>query len=454
MDARRIRTAALAVTLLWGAVCHGATVRTTNFVITTPNPVIAQKAAQLAEQYRRQLAVDWLGRELPPWPQPCPVTMHVSNDLGPGGATSFCFNNGRPFNWTMTIQGPPDRLLDSVLPHEVLHTIFASHFGRPLPRWADEGACTTVEHPSETAKYHQHLVEALTTGRGIPFNRMFAMMEYPPDVLPLYAQGHSLARYLIAVGGKKRYVQFVGDGMRSNNWPASVKKHYAFANLSDLQVTWNGWVAKGCPALPGRDAPGLEPVGPGAGEQLAAAGRGRAASGPAATPVSAGGSRPGAVALAGYNQPAAPAKAAVGNDGWYSRTRRGALAARQQTAAQAGGQPRSSAGATPSVADVATLPGGYVSRPREPQAPRQINLDGGYPVPPGQLQPIPNYAFPAAGAASSTVPVTPITVPTQTVPATRVIQTVPATGTVYPMATPMSMATPPAYYGGVCIGST
>ena len=54
------------------------------------------------------------------------------------------------FGWDMKIQGSEERVLDSVLPHEVTHTIFASHFRQPLPRWADEGACTTVEHVSET----------------------------------------------------------------------------------------------------------------------------------------------------------------------------------------------------------------------------------------------------------------------------------------------------------------
>ncbi len=71
-------------------------------------------------------------------------------------------------------------MLDSVLPHEVTHTIFASHFRRPLPRWADEGACTTVEHPSERTKQQQMLIEFLHTNRGIPFHPMFAMKEYPP----------------------------------------------------------------------------------------------------------------------------------------------------------------------------------------------------------------------------------------------------------------------------------
>ena len=91
------------------------------------------------------------------------------------------------------------RILDSVLPHEVTHTIFATHFRRPLPRWADEGACTTVEHHSERQKQQMFLIDFLHTGRGIAFNQMFAMKEYPQDVMPLYSQGYSLARYLVVV---------------------------------------------------------------------------------------------------------------------------------------------------------------------------------------------------------------------------------------------------------------
>jgi hypothetical protein len=159
------------------------------------------------------------------------------------------FAQGRPFGWQMTIQGSRERLLDSVLPHEITHTIFATHFGRPLPRWADEGACTTVEHISEKTKQQRLLINFLTTGRGIAFNRMFAMKEYPPDILPLYSQGYSLARYLIAQGGKRKFIEYVGDGMDWNNWTAATKKHYGIESLSDLQVAWLDWVRRGSPPL-------------------------------------------------------------------------------------------------------------------------------------------------------------------------------------------------------------
>lgn len=245
MEARFYRAAVVAASFL----SLGASYRTQNFIVTAPTSEIAQRVATSAEEYRRNLAIEWLGSELPPWNDICPISVQVGPQMGAGGMTSFSFIGGRPTGWTMSIQGSAERVLDSVLPHEITHTIFATHFGGPLPRWADEGACTTVEHISERDKQHRLLYEFLTTGRGIAFNRMFAMKEYPPDVLPLYSQGYSLARYLIAQGGKRKFVQYVGDGMEWNNWTKATKEHYGFSSLSELQVTWVGWVQKGSPAL-------------------------------------------------------------------------------------------------------------------------------------------------------------------------------------------------------------
>ncbi len=122
----------------------------------------------------------------------------------------------------MTIQGTPQRVLDSVLPHEITHMIYASHFRQPLPRWADEGGATTVENISERTKYQRMLDQFLRTGRGIAFSRMFAMTEYPPDVMPLYAQCYSLAEYLIQIGGRRKYIEFLDDGLKNKDWSAAV----------------------------------------------------------------------------------------------------------------------------------------------------------------------------------------------------------------------------------------
>ncbi len=234
--------------------------RTTNFYVTAPTYELAREIGEAAERFREQLAIEWLGEPMPPWSEPCPIRAKVSPELGAGGATSFLFDRGEVYGWRMNIQGSRERVLDSVLPHEVTHTIFASHFRQPLPRWADEGACTTVEHPSEVDRMKRMLVKFLKSRKGIPFSDLMMMKEYPPEMLPLYAQGHALAEYLIGQKGKRAFLVFLEDGLRDENWPRAIRSHYGYANLLSLQNEWLEWVKQGRP-----------PVDSGGDELLAAA---------------------------------------------------------------------------------------------------------------------------------------------------------------------------------------
>lgn len=272
---------------LLAAASMGAKHRTRNFIVETADPRFAVQMAEAAEHYRRELALQWLGRELPDWRTPCPMTVRVGPNLGAGGATSFVFDRGDVFGWRMNIQGSSERLLDSVLPHEITHMILASHFRRPVPRWADEGAATSVESAAERHKHRQMLYQFLHSGRGIAFSRLFAMREYPTDILPLYAQGHSLAEYLIELGGRQKFIEFVGEGMKTENWPAAVERHYAARTLGELQNQWLAWVREGSPPLkrtPNYPAPaGPIELAAAAGQWPAADGRAGTASAPPAT---------------------------------------------------------------------------------------------------------------------------------------------------------------------------
>jgi hypothetical protein len=236
---------------------NAAGYRTANFTVSAPTPQLAKEIGDRAEACRRELAIAWLGQELPNWAKPCPIHAEVAPKLGAGGATSFVFDRGEVFGWKMNIQGSRERILDSVVPHEVTHTIFASYFRKPVPRWADEGACTTVEHRSEIAKQERMLIDFLKTRRGIPFDQMFAMKDYPSDVMPLYAQGHSLAQWLIESRGRKAFLEFLADGMNDENWRRAVHEHYGFDGLNTMQTAWLDWVKQGRPQL----TPETSPIG-------------------------------------------------------------------------------------------------------------------------------------------------------------------------------------------------
>lgn len=222
---------------------QAANQRTQNFLVHAPSQALANQVAEAAERYRRDLATYWLGQPLPPWPAPCPIRVVSGPNLAAQGVTTY---NPRPVrDFQMEVVGTPERILDSVLPHEVTHTILATHFGRPLPRWADEGICTTVEHHDERHKHEIKLREFLRSRRGIAMNQMFLMTEYPHDVLPLYAQGYSVCRFLIAQKGPRTFINFLQDYMHRPSWTANVKKHYEYDSLKELQDYWLAWVDEG-----------------------------------------------------------------------------------------------------------------------------------------------------------------------------------------------------------------
>ncbi|MCU0709422.1 MAG: hypothetical protein MUF23_14120 [Pirellula sp.] len=232
---------------------HQAAVR--RFVVETPHfrvfaadPGLAQEVGQMAEAYRKHLALHWLGQELAPWADKVPVTVQSTPTMPASGETKYTLVAGVVRDFRMVVCGSRERILDSVLPHEMTHTVLATHFaraGKPIPRWADEGACTTVEDQSERNKHDTMLVRFLSEGRGIPFASLFAMREYPRDMMPLYAQGYSLCAFLIAQGGPRQFIKFLERGMQDEDWVTAVSENYGYPKLGKLQTAWNQWVSDG-----------------------------------------------------------------------------------------------------------------------------------------------------------------------------------------------------------------
>ena len=152
----------------------------------------------------------------------------------------------------MEVQGSLERILDSVLPHEINHTIFACHFRRPLPRWADEGAATLFEHRSEQLKQLSLLNEVIRNKHEvISLRDLLAMKEYPRGqrpMLTLYAQGYALADFLVQQKGRHAYLKFIADGERGN-WEDAIRTNFDHDGIESLERNWQGWVLAGMPKL-------------------------------------------------------------------------------------------------------------------------------------------------------------------------------------------------------------
>lgn len=244
MDVRSLGLALVAV------IATGAKHETPNFVVTAPSAEIARHVGELAEEYRRELAKEWIGEELPRWSEPCGLVVRTDR-LQPSGHTSFVFNDGEVYDWEMIVQGPLETILESVLPHEISHTIFASYFRTPVPRWADEGASLLAEDDAERARQRTLVRELLQNSRRIPLREMVTLAEYPQDhrrVLALYAQGHSVAEFLVLPGGRMRYLAFLKTAGR-HGWDRALQRHYGFQSIEQLEGHWCEWVEAECPKL-------------------------------------------------------------------------------------------------------------------------------------------------------------------------------------------------------------
>jgi hypothetical protein len=238
--------------LLVGALASlGAGYETPNFTVTAPSAEFAQQVGEAAEVYRKELAIAWIGKPLPGnWSKRCPIEVTVGM-MGAGGATTFNFQNGEVYGWKMEIFGSEERILDSVLPHEINHTIFACYFRRPLPRWADEGAASLIENESERMRLRKIHDQVMNTTRKIPLHTLLEMKNYPQDkqqVLTLYAEGHSLADYLIQRSDKPTYLKFL-QLAHEQGWDVALKEIYQFESVGALEKRWDNWVVAGSPAL-------------------------------------------------------------------------------------------------------------------------------------------------------------------------------------------------------------
>lgn len=248
--------AGLTLSLVLSSVAWGATFATPNFVAHAEDAAVAEKVACTAEYFRRELAQEWIGEELPRWSRPCPIQVSVGS-MGASGSTTFTFEDGEVHSWDMRVRGSMERILDSVVPHEVCHTIFASRFRRPLPRWADEGAATLVEHPSERLRQVEHLNMVFRKQKQIPLKKLFEIREYPSDpegLYTLYAEGYSLAEFLVqrttvqaTADGKRAYLQFLADAL-SQGWDEALLAHYGYQSTDALETDWHRWVIAGSPS--------------------------------------------------------------------------------------------------------------------------------------------------------------------------------------------------------------
>lgn len=207
-----------------------------------------------AEASRSALWRYWFGGKMRTWAKPCPITVRKAS--GASGATNFVFDRGEVFGWRMQVGGPTrSSVIATAIPHEVNHTIFATKFRRPLPRWLDEGAAIFVESESEHLRARTGLNDNIKASKFTKFRDLFRNSgSYPRDgvrVANVYNEGFAIVEFLVNHhrGGKETFVKFVGDvqvDVSGASTLAALRRHYGYKSADDLESKWwDHWRARG-----------------------------------------------------------------------------------------------------------------------------------------------------------------------------------------------------------------
>ncbi len=120
------------------------------------------------------------------------------------------------------------------------HTVLADHFSparSPVKRTkADRSSRTTTSGTSATFPPAR---TAKPGPRGST-KHLFAMKEYPRDMIVTYAEGYSVVQFLVDQGGRKKFLEFVASGMKSNsrNWDEACRSIYGYQSVDALEDTW------------------------------------------------------------------------------------------------------------------------------------------------------------------------------------------------------------------------
>lgn len=227
----------------------GAEFTTDNFHVHAEKLATARHVGERAEELRTVLSTEWLGVPLEQWSDPCRIFVDTDSERLKGD-TTYLLSRGRVTRWRMELHGPLDRILETLLPHEIVHTILASHFKAAIPRWADEGAALMAEDPAERHRLWLLEERRLTSSELPPLLTVLDATEYPKrrDTLrTFYVRGACLAEFLLHAG-KPRFLEFVSQGM-SDGWDVAVRVHYGFEDVAELEAAWMVWLRDDRPAI-------------------------------------------------------------------------------------------------------------------------------------------------------------------------------------------------------------
>jgi hypothetical protein len=211
-----------------------------NFIVLAPDQPLAEDVLAEAEFFRKQVAKEWLGEELPPSVGPAVIHVQLS-ETEDSGLTWAIDSPGRKFHklWiTTTRRGA----LGSTLGHEITHLVLATRFPDRLPAWAEEGAAS-LKDDQERIELRRRIIQWYArTGNWPNLDTIFQARTVLASDQATYSVAASLTEYLLSRGDKATFLRFAVAG-KEKGWDFALQQHYSVRSAHELQATWQAWVS-------------------------------------------------------------------------------------------------------------------------------------------------------------------------------------------------------------------
>jgi hypothetical protein len=212
-----------------------------NFLVSAPTEELAREVLNRAEELRRDIAREWLGKELPPSIGHTVVDVFVSKTEH-HGLTSPSRDMKRP-SFMMWLTTTPQEAVGPLLAHEVTHVVLLARYPGQVVPWVDEGiACRYDDQESKLVR--RDLINWFReTGNWPSLASILDADRILARDHAAFAVSSSMVEFLLTRGTKAQLLAFAVDGHK-RGWDAALRSHYSFADVSALERSWQAWVSR------------------------------------------------------------------------------------------------------------------------------------------------------------------------------------------------------------------
>ena len=228
----------------------GGFVHNANFTVFTEASLSAEASQNFAaavlaraEQYRREIAREWLGEELPKGIGATTISVRFS-DSEDAGSTWVIDHPDRKFH-SIYLQTSPDRALGDMLAHEVAHAVLATQFPHPkrLPAWLEEGIASRYDGAKRRQERESVLAWMVRNANWPRLESVLNAENVLAEDTRSYAAAVSLTDMLLAQGGKQKLLTF-GKAASQVGCRRALMEHYRIADGDELQTMWQQWATR------------------------------------------------------------------------------------------------------------------------------------------------------------------------------------------------------------------